>query len=98
MKAEANKYYTLNSNNPYFCVTIQRMVKFLGLVAIKAENAGILDKTHYGYLIDTNNPFGPDYESNLCEIEFTDEDIIDEYQLKDMPLMYMDFPNKDNLV
>lgn len=29
MKAEANKFYKLNSNNPYFCVTIQRMVKFL---------------------------------------------------------------------
>lgn len=91
MKAEANKYYVLNSNNPYFCVTIQRMVKFLGLVAVKAESAGILDKMHYGYLIDTRNPFGPDYENQLCEIEFTDEDIIDEYQLKDMPLMYLDF-------
>ena len=95
MKAEANKFYQLNSANPYFCVTIQRMVKFLGLVAVKAENAGIADKIHYGYLVDTTNPFGPDYESDLCEIEFMDEDIMDEYQLKDMPLAYMDFPFKE---
>jgi hypothetical protein len=92
MKAEANKYYKLNSSYSYFCVTIQRYVKFLGLVVVKAENAGILDPTHYGYLVDTSNPGGPDYESELCEIEFKDEDILNEYQLKDMPLFYMDFP------
>ena len=68
MKAEANKFYKLNSNNPYFCVTIQRMVKFFGLVAVKAESAGILNKMHFGYLVDTSNPYGPDYEQNLCEI------------------------------
>ena len=90
MKAEANKFYKLNSNHTYFCVTIQRRVKFFGLIAVKAENAGISDKIHFGYLIDTSNVVGPDYESNLCEIEFTDNDIIEEYQLKDMPLLYMD--------
>ena len=94
MKAEANKFYKLNSNNPYFCVTIQRMVKFFGLVVVKAESAGILDKMHFGYLVDTSSPYGPDYEQNLCEIEFTDEDIIDGYQLKEMTLPYMDFSFK----
>ena len=49
---------------------------------------------HFGYLVDTSNPYGPDYEQNLCEIEFTDEDIIDEYQLKEMMLPYMDFSFK----
>jgi len=95
MKAEANKFYKLSSANPYFCVTIQRMVKFLGLVVVKAENAGISDETHYGYLVDTTNPFGPDYESNLCEITFIDEDIIDEYQLNEMKCPYMDFSFKE---
>jgi len=92
MKPEPNKYYVLNSNISYFCVSIQRIVKFFGLVVVKAENAGISDFTHFGYLVDTSNPFGPDYESNLCEIKFTDNDILSEYQLKDMPLIYMDFP------
>lgn len=91
MKAEANKFYKLNSANPYFCVTIQRMVKFFGLVVVKAESAGILDKMHFGYLVDTSNPYGPDYEQNLCEIEFADEDIIDEYQLKEMMFTWRDF-------
>ena len=94
MKAEANKFYKLNSDNSYFCVTIQRMVKFFGLVAVKAESAGILNKMHFGYLVDTSNPYGPDYEQNLCEIEFTDEDIIDEYQLKEMMFTWRDFSHK----
>lgn len=68
--------------------------KIFGLVAAKAESAGILDKIHFGYLVDTSNPYGPDYEQNLCEIEFTDEDIIDEYQLREMILLYMDFSYK----
>ena len=92
MKAELNKYYQLNNSKSYFCVTIQRIVKFEGLLIIKPEKAGIDDIMHYGYLVDTSNPSGPDYESELCEIEFKDEDIISEYQLKNMPLFYMDFP------
>lgn len=92
MKAELNKYYQLNNSKSYFCVTIQRRVKFEGLLVIKPEKAGIDDIMHYGYLVDTSNPGGPDYESELCEIEFKDEDILNEYQLKDMSLFYMDFP------
>ena len=92
MNAEYGKYYQLNNSKSYFCVTIQRVVKFEGLLVVKSENAGINDLIHYGYLVDTNNPSGPDYESDICEIEFKDEDILNEYQLKDMPLLYMDFP------
>ena len=36
------------------------------------------------------NPNGPDYETKE-DIEFYNNDIISEYQLKDMPLMYMYF-------
>ena len=68
--------------------------KIFGLVAVKAESAGILDKIHFGYLVDTSNPYDQDYEQNLCEIEFTDEDIIDDYQLREMILPYMDFSYK----
>lgn len=92
MNAEYGKYYQLNNSKSYFCVTIQRAVKFEGLLVVKPEKAGIDDIIHYGYLVDTSNPSGPDYESELCEIEFKDEDILNEYQLKDMPLFYMDFP------
>ena len=92
MKVELNKYYQLNNSKSYFCVTIQRRVKFEGLLVIKPEKAVIDDIMHYGYLVDTNNPSEPDYESELCEIEFKDEDILNEYQLKDMPLFYIDFP------
>ena len=97
MNAEYGKYYQLNNSKSYFCVTIQRVVKFEGLLVVKPERAGVDDIMHYGHLVDTSNPSGPDYESNICEIEFKDEDILNEYQLKDMPLLYMDFPYIENL-
>ena len=97
MKAELNKYYQLNNSKSYFCVTIQRRVKFEGLLVIKPEKVGIDDIIHYGYLVDISFPSGLDYESELCEIEFKDEDILNEYQLKDMPLLYMDFTYTENL-
>ena len=76
----------------FICVI--KMLYLSELNFVKAESAGILDKMHFGYLVDTSSPYGPDYEQNLCEIEFTDDDIIDEYQLKEMMLPYMDFSFK----
>ena len=91
MKAEYGKYYLLNPNNSYFSVSLQRSVKFDGLVAVKCDS-GFGEDAHFGYLINTENPNGPDYETK-SEIEFNDSDIIEEYQLKDMKLIYYDFKN-----
>ena len=89
MKAEYGKYYLLNSSKSYFCVDIQRSVIFQGTLAVKC-GSGYGDSGHFGYLIDTSEKFGPDYETKN-EIEFSDEDIIGEYNLKNTPLTYMDF-------
>jgi len=89
MKAEYGKYYLLNTNKYYFCPALSREVKFIGNLAVKCDSSfGI--SAHFGKLVDTRSLNGPDYEINN-EIEFEDEDIIKEYTLRDMPIMYMDF-------
>lgn len=91
MKPEFGKYYLLNTDKYYFCPVLSREVKFIGNLAVKCHSSfGI--SAHFGKLVDTKNPNGPDYETNE-DIVFSDNDIISEYQLKDMPLMYMDFQN-----
>ena len=90
MKAEHNKYYILENNNIYFCTTIQRRVKFEDLLVVKCGSA-FGNNGHLGYIVDTKmHPYGPDYETN-SEIEFTDDDIVGEYQLKGIELNYYDF-------
>ena len=89
MKAEYGKYYLLDNSKYYFCIDIRRLVKFSDTLVVKCDS-GFLNDGHFGLLVDTTNPNGPDYDTNN-EIEFSDEDIISEYTLKDMPLLYMDF-------
>ena len=95
MKAEYGKYYLLDNTKEYFCVDIQRRVKFSGTLAVKCDS-GFFNSGHFGYLIDTAEKFGPDYETKN-QIEFSDEDVIGEYELKDMPLTYMVFDVGDTL-
>ena len=91
MKGEYGKYYLLNTDKYYFCPALIREVKFNGTLVVKCTSSfGI--NAHFGKLIETNNTNGPDYEGTQ-DIEFSDNDIISEYQLKDMSLMYMDFQN-----
>lgn len=91
MKAEFGKYYLLNTDKYYFCPVLSREVKFIGNLAVKCSSSFGMT-AHFGKLVNTENPNGPDYETNE-DIEFSDNDIISEYQLKDIPLMYMDFQN-----
>jgi len=89
MKAEYGKYYLLDNRKEYFCVDIQRCVKFSGTLAVKCGSSFGKDN-HFGTLVDTSEKSGPDYDTNN-EIEFCDNDIIGIYKLKDMPLLYTDF-------
>ena len=89
MKPEFGKYYLLNTDKYYYCPVLSREVKFMGTLAVKCSSS-FGNNAHFGELIDTSNPYGPDYETNN-DIEFSDDDVISEYQLKDIPLMYMDF-------
>ena len=98
MKAEYGKYYLLNVDKYYFCPALSREVKFIGKLAVKCDSSFEISG-HFGKLVDTSNPNGPDYETNQ-DIEFSDNDIISEYQLKDIPLMYYEFKwiNKKDLI
>ena len=89
MKAEYGKYYLLNTDKYYFCPALSRKVKFIGKLAVKCDSSFEISG-HFGKLVDTSNSNGPDYETNQ-DIEFSDNDIISEYQLKDIPLMYYEF-------
>ena len=90
MKAEIKKTYQLDSNAIYFCPDIHREVKFIGPVVVECTNH-FGETNHFGKLADLSSTGnGPDYMSDV-EIEFSDDNIICEYELKQMPLMYMDF-------
>lgn len=89
MKAEYGKYYLLNRDKYYFCPSLNREVKFLGNLVVKC-NSSFGMSAHFGKLVDTKSLNGPDYEIKE-DIEFSDNDILSEYQLRDMPLLYMDF-------
>ena len=90
MKPEFGKYYLLNTDKYYYCTDIGRQIKFMGTLAVKCSSS-LGNNAHFGELIDTSNPNGPDYETNN-DIVFSDDDVISEYKRKDMPLLYMDFP------
>ena len=75
---------------------MQRSVRFDGLVAVKCDS-GFGEDTHFGYLINTENPNGPDYETN-SEIEFINSDIISEYHLREMKLIYSEFHFWNNCI
>ena len=89
MKAEYGKYYLLNPSNSYFSVSLQRPVRFDGLIAVKCDS-GFGKDAHFGYLINTASLNGPDYETD-SEIEFVDSDIAGDYKLREMELIYYKF-------
>lgn len=96
MKAEYGKYYLLDNSKYYFCIDISRLVKFPDALVVKCDS-GFLDDHHFGLLVDTTNPNGPDYDTNH-QIEFSDADVIIEYTLRDMPLLYTDFDYKNKKI
>ncbi len=83
MKAEAGKFYLLDNDAMYFCVDIQRKVKFADDVIVECTN-NFGDAGHFGKLVDAGYTAGPDYVTNT-EIEFGDDNVIKEYELKSMP-------------
>lgn len=86
---ETNKYYRLNSDNSYFCPTLQCRVKFPDGIVIRPTNCFCYDKSFwFGRIINVG--FSLDYETQN-EIEFSEDAIVEEYQFKDkMPNYYSD--------
>ena len=79
MQAEFGKYYELSTNKFYFSVDLQRCVKFDSKLVVKCGSS--FKGMHFGNLVDlcVHGPLGVDYDTKH-EIEFTDEDIIAEYE------------------
>lgn len=94
MKPKFNKYYLLDTNHAYWSIDLQRMIKFVDKLAVKCT-AIYNDKMYFGNLINTSEVYN-DLETNN-EITFCQEDIIGEYKLHLIPLLYIDFPYIENL-
>ncbi len=92
MEGKYGKYYLLDVSKQYFCVDLQRTIKFDGTLAVKCDCC-FGEHSHFGKLINTNFVCGPDYETNN-EIEFSDCDIISEYQLRQQKIMYFNLLDK----
>ena len=91
MNIEVGKYYKLK-NKHYFCVNLQIEAKFSETpICTKIEHTSVCGVV-YGKLIK-HEPYG-DTISDI-EIEFSENDILEEYELKeyDVPFFYMDFSN-----
>ena len=89
MKPKFNKYYLLDINHTYWSIDLQRMIKFVDKLVVKCT-ATYNDKMYFGNLINTSEVYD-DLETNN-EITFCQEDIIGEYKLHLIPLLYIDFP------
>ena len=93
MKPKIGKYYLLRTDRYYRSIDLQRDVMFYGKLAVKCESAFGYDG-YFGSLVNTAEIYD-DLETNN-DIEFSEKDIISEYKLSKLPLMYMDFPSKFN--
>ena len=88
MKPKFGKYYLLRTNKYYHSIDLQRDVMFKDKVVVKCGSSfGI--GGYFGYLVDTSELYNDMETKN--EIVFSEEDVISEYQLSGMPLMYTDF-------
>lgn len=87
---EVGKYYVLNPDRFYFSIDLQRTVKLINPVIVKLTHTSTLGVL-FGSLVDVGILI--DIDTNN-EIEFKEDDIIGEYELKNTPSMvncYMDF-------
>lgn len=90
-----NKYYELDCNRKYFSIDLQREVQFDGVLAVKPThksdsacgnfNGGC---SWFGKLVNVDVNGFHDYDTNN-EIEFVAEDVISEYEFKDIILPFI---------
>lgn len=97
MEIKIGEKYQLKQDQAYFCIPIQRMVKFTSQVCVEVVCKSRIhyldpvkenDLVYFGKLIDIS-AYGPDYVGEN-EIEFHEEDVIGTYTMKKMPFFYMD--------
>lgn len=84
-----DKYYTLDTNQMYFSIDLQRKVKFDGTLAVKPTARSSSLGLWFGKLVDVDINGLKDYDTNN-EIEFTSDDVVGGYEFKDkFPLYYI---------
>ena len=98
MEIKIGEKYELKQDSEYFCIPIQRSVKFTSPVYVEAMCKSTIHyidpvsgtvSVYFGKLIDSGGFGSPDYVTEKV-IEFNEEDVIGTYTMKIMLLFYMD--------
>ena len=83
MEIKFGEKYELKQDKEYFCIQLQRMVKFTSRVCVELESRSVINYydpekpnfVYFGKLIDLNQASGPDYVTENM-IEFEKDDIV----------------------
>ena len=81
--------YLLNSDKYYYCIPINRCVKFKEVVVELTARPANKDGVYFGKLINTD---GWDFVSEN-EITFLEDDVIELYKMKDRPSFFYYMPD-----
>lgn len=95
---EIGKTYKLKQDGEYFCIPLQRCVRFTSQVCVEVTNKYTADYfdplkkdiIYFGKLIDMSGSV--DYVTEN-EIEFSKNDVECSYSLRQMPVMMVYLPN-----
>ena len=99
MEIKFGEKYELKQDREYFCIPIQRSVKFTTPVYVEAvckstihfmDSVNGSDSVYFEKLIGTGCWGAPDYVTEN-EIVFHEEDVIGLYTMKNGLFLYMDF-------
>ena len=88
IELEFGDKYLLNSDNYYYCIQMRRDIKFRENVVVELTARSFTkDGVCFGKLIDIDRW---DFVSEN-EISFLEDDVIEQYEMNVIPLLYMDF-------
>lgn len=88
MELKFGEKYRLKDNKAYFCIQLQRNIKFETPVMVEFTNRSAMGDPPlcFGKLIDVG--VVQDYVTNN-EIEFIEDDVVEPYSMKTMPFFYV---------
>ena len=104
MEIKFGEKYELKQDKEYFCIQLQRMVKFTSRVCVELESRSEINYydpeepnfVYFGKLIDLNRASGPDYVTENM-IEFKKDDIVGTYTMSKGMFLYMDFVENEKV-
>lgn len=104
MEIKFGEKYELKQDGEYFCIPLQRCVRFTSPVCVEVTNKYTVyyldplksDTIYYGKLIDLHSAGSPDYVTENM-IEFKKDDIVGTYNMSKGMFLYMDFVENEKV-